>query len=65
MTAQSAAAAAADALDPADEPVAVDVGEDEPLAEGAQATIDINPALIVVSPASLRTWRRSMRVERS
>jgi hypothetical protein len=62
MTAQSAAAAA-DALDPlvvaaVPAAVAVAAGADEPLADGAQATIDISPALIVVSPASFRTWRR-------
>jgi hypothetical protein len=64
MTAQSAAAAA-DPLAPDDVPLAVGVGDDEPLADGSQATIDISPALIVVRPASLRTWRRSIRVERS
>jgi hypothetical protein len=64
MTAQSAASAATDALAP---PVVAvpDVGAELPVALGAQATIDISPALIVVNPASLRTWRRSIRVERS
>src|SRR5215217_8048419 len=63
MTAQSAAAAALDA-----EPalaVADAVADGEPDAPGAHATIDINPALTVVNPASFRTWRRSIRVERS
>ncbi len=74
MTAQSAATAepvAAATAEPvaAALPVALDVAEAEdngvPEAPGAHATIDIRPALIVVSPASLRTWRRSIRVERS
>jgi hypothetical protein len=42
MTGQSAAAAA-DPLAPDDVPLAVDVGNDEPLADGSQATIDISP----------------------
>ena len=65
---EAAATALAEALAAADAAADADAALDEkgePVAPGAQPVIDMGPPLIVVKPASLSTWRRSIRVERS